>query len=759
MKKKKFDRLRKKPEDMRRVLCASGLDESESGKVLDVADFDLDNDNKKIEGTVAVTEKLIVSLHFARGERENAPKKLTVIKLSDVDKLAMRSEFGVCVAEAVKKNGDVCIIGRVNAKDAKHFMKFFKRAELFLTDKTVYDRRKEEPPVRCPKCGKPLRPGSTSCDKCIDRFKLIKRLLGMAAPHKKSIIFVTIVYFVTVGISLVEPYINRRLVDEYINNSAASQLAASEPLKVFIPFLITVLMLLVAYVLTWVIGMIRNLVMMKMGLQVVVDLRTELYDKVQAMSLAGVSKRTTGELMNRISYDSSMLQNFINSWIPNFVGQVLTLIAVSCVIVFIDPALLLIFILPLAVTLPAIAAFQKKIYKIYGKQWEASSKSGAVLHDILSGIRVVKAFGTEEKESLRYSEAAGKERDLSVRNEVLSAKLQPFIRFGLLLGNFLLLYYTGNKILGEELTIGQATIISSYVNLVYGPLWWLANFPWYFNRTLVSANRIFEVLDEKIDVDDKENSVERVIEGNVTFKNVCFGYDETQQVLKNINLEIKPGEMIGLVGRSGVGKSTFINLMMRLYDVESGSIEIDGIDIRDYSQDCIRSQVGVVLQETILFSGSLYDNVAYAKPSATKQEVLAASRAAGVHEFAIKLPDGYNTRIGEKGYTLSGGERQRVAIARAILRNPKILILDEATASLDTEIEKQIQEAIEFLVKDRTTVAIAHRLSTLRNASKIVVLDKGAVAEVGTHEELLRRKGIYYELVLAQRKMAEGRQQ
>ena len=294
-------------------------------------------------------------------------------------------------------------------------------------------------------------------------------------------------------------------------------------------------------------------------------------------------------------------------------------------------------------------------------------------------------------------------------------------------------------------------MFSTYISMVYGPLNWLANFPSTVNRTLTSASRIFEVLDEAIEIDNIENPIEREIDGYIKFENVSFGYDETQQVLKNINLEIKPGEMVGLVGRSGVGKSTMINLMMRLYDTESGSIRIDGIDIKDYSQECLRSQIGVVLQETILFSGSLYDNVAYAKENVTKEEVLAAARAAGVHEFAIKLPDGYNTKIGEKGYTLSGGERQRVAIARAILRNPRILILDEATASLDTEIEKQIQEAIEVLIKDRTTVAIAHRLSTLRNAAKIVVLDKGTAAEVGSHAELLRKKGLYYELVMAQR--------
>lgn len=746
------ERRRRDEEKLRKALAEKGISPEISGSVLDLAHFDLDNDNKKVKGIAAVTEKMLVSVRWEKdGE---TLRNVTAVELSKVKGISLRGDFGVYAAEATLENGDVSIIGRVSAKDGKRISKFFKRAELFLTDSSVYERKKEEPPAVCPKCGKPLRHGSKVCDKCIDRMGLFKRLMSIAAPHKGTLAVVTFVYILAMGLSMVVPYIQRIMVDDFINSQEMSVVAKETPSKVIWPFLGVILLLLAANVVSFLVNRLRNLTMMKMGIDVVIDLRTRLFDKVQAMSLAGVSRRTTGELMNRISQDASMLQNFINSWIPNFLSQVLLLVGVSVVLAFYDPVLLAIFIVPVMVTLPAISFFHKKIHKIYGKQWEATSKSGAVLHDILSGIRVVKAFGTEAKESRRYSEAAERERDLAIRNEVLFAKLQPFIRGGLLIGNFLLLYYTGDKILGNALTIGEASMISSYVNIVYGPLWWLANFPSHMNRTLVSANRVFEVLDEEIDINDNSNAVDRVIDGNITFENVCFGYDETQQVLKNVSLEIKPGEMIGLVGRSGVGKSTLINLIMRLYEVESGSIKIDGIDIKDYSQECLRSQVGVVLQETILFSGSLYDNVAYAKEGATKAEVLAAARAAGVHEFAVKLPDGYNTRIGEKGYTLSGGERQRVAIARAILRNPRILILDEATASLDTEMEKQIQEALEVLVKDRTTVAIAHRLSTLRNAAKIVVLDKGTVAEVGSHEELLRKKGIYYELVMAQRQMA-----
>ena len=245
------------------------------------------------------------------------------------------------------------------------------------------------------------------------------------------------------------------------------------------------------------------------------------------------------------------------------------------------------------------------------------------------------------------------------------------------------------------------------------------------------------------------------MEGSIDLENVSFGYDEAVDVLRHIDLHIKPGEFIGLVGKSGTGKSTLINLIMRMYDVDEGSLKIDGVDIRNISQHALRSQIGVVLQETFLFNGSIFQNIAYAKPDATREEVIAAAKTAGAHSFIVKLTDGYDTWVGEKGCTLSGGEKQRIAIARALLHNPKILILDEATASLDTETEKQLQDSLAALSHERTTIAIAHRLSTLRNATRLVVLDRGKIAEIGTHDELIAKEGIYYNLVMAQREMSK----
>ena len=271
----------------------------------------------------------------------------------------------------------------------------------------------------------------------------------------------------------------------------------------------------------------------------------------------------------------------------------------------------------------------------------------------------------------------------------------------------------------------------------------------------VSAGKVFEVLEEQNDIKDNEKAKDIEIKGDIDFQNVFFGYKAYNPVLKDISFSIKQGEMIGVVGHSGVGKSTLINLIMRLYDPTAGVIKIDGMDIKDISQTSLRSQVGVVLQETFLFSGTVLENIRYAKPDATFEEIITAAKIANCHSFITRMPDGYNTIVGERGYSISGGERQRIAIARAILHDPKILILDEATASLDTETEKQIQDALDRLIAGRTTIAIAHRLSTLANADRLIVLDKGKVAEIGSHNELLKNKGVYYNLVMAQRQTAK----
>lgn len=392
---------------------------------------------------------------------------------------------------------------------------------------------------------------------------------------------------------------------------------------------------------------------------------------------------------------------------------------------------------------------------MFRKRWDVNSRGSAILHDIFSGIRVVKAYGMEKREEARFVGIAEQEKDLQLRIERFWAVLMPILNFLMGFGEFVLLYYVGTQMLAGRMSAGEMSQFSSYTSMIFGPLMALMRFPRMFMHMMVSLTRVYDIIDENVDIADGHEQDLEKIEGYIDINNITFGYTAGEEVLTGVDLHVKPGEFIGLVGKSGVGKSTLINLVMRMYDVDEGSICIDGVDVRNISQESLRRQMGVVLQETFLFTGSIWQNLTYAKPNATREEVIGAAKMAGAHEFIVRLPDGYNTYVGERGHTLSGGERQRIAIARALLHDPRILILDEATSALDTQTEKLIQDALAALSSGRTTIAIAHRLSTLRNATRLVVLNEGTVAEVGTHDELMAKEGIYYGLVMAQREMTK----
>ena len=559
------------------------------------------------------------------------------------------------------------------------------------------------------------------------------------------------------------------LVDEYLFPASSGETPWGDKNPVMM-ILVLILLMLLCYVAIRVINIIAARLRNATSANFVNSIRIQLYNKIQVLSMSSISRRTTGDLIKRLTEDTSVITEFIKSetvWIIE-VGVVFVGVLVYFIVT--RPLLTLFVFIPVPLVVFAASKFWDFIHRRYEKQWRLSSAANGILHDIIKGIRVVKVFGTEKSEIAKFSEANRKLAETSQKNEQLWAILFPMLGFIVGVGEFLVLYFgaqsvlyginpeLGYSIIGEPLTLGEFTQIMSYIGFIYGPLRWLSFLPRTIAEAVTSMAKINEILYEDPDIKDKENAVSPEIEGNISFVNATFGYKSYEPVLKNISLDIKKGEMVGLVGHSGVGKSTLINLIMRLYDLNSGKLLIDGTDIRDISKETLCLNIGTVFQETFLFAGSIYDNIVYAKPDATPEEVFAAAKIANAHEFIVKLPDAYNTVVGENGYSLSGGERQRVAIARAILRDPKILILDEATASLDTETESKIQEALQRLTKGRTTIAIAHRLSTLRNADRLIVLEKGKVAEQGTHEELMKNRGIYFNLVMAQRqttKMAE----
>jgi len=599
----------------------------------------------------------------------------------------------------------------------------------------------------CPRCGRSYPEGSTVCPACLNKLAVLKRLFEIARPYWPLLALAVVLLWTITGIHLVVPVIYRVLIDGYLKPGR------HEPKTILL--LVTAIGALNLCAAG--ISVVRNRLMVTTGGRLARDLRAMVFGKIQMLSLAYLDRRKTGDLMNRVSGDTERVQHFIESQSTMAVNQALVLIGVAVILFMSDWRLAFLVIFPTPIVLAAVRLMQEWIRLVFRRQWRLHDAVNSLLQDILSGIRIVKAFGQEDREVARFRKASRQLATVTAGNEKTWNTLFPAMGFILGLGNFLVLYYGGGLVLREEMQVGELFQFSQYAGMLYGPLRWMSFIPRWFAEAMTSAERVFEVVDEEPDIKDREHPVHHRIAGRVTFEDVTFGYRSHEPVLENVSLEVEPGEMIGIVGHSGAGKSTLINLVMRLYDVDEGRILIDGIDIRDISQKDLRSQIGVVLQETFLFSGTVLENIRYAKPEASVDDVIRAAKIANAHDFIMRFTDGYDTLVGERGQRLSGGERQRIAIARALLHDPRILILDEATSSVDTETEQQIQEALARLVKNRTTFAIAHRLSTLRNADRIMVIDKGRLAELGTHESLLKARGIYYNLVMKQRQTSRLR--
>ena len=635
---------------------------------------------------------------------------------------------------------------------------------------------------RCEKCGQPIPSWSGVCVNCVEKRKLIFRLIKYSFPFLYVVVPAFLIMMVVRLVGLYPQILGRDLIDKILNPvghaitsglpipetdwghlqgavNLLSEWFGSMPVGGSFGHLMGIVLLMAGiHVFTMAASAIRGYMMAWVGQNITRSLQNETYEHLNALSIDFFQERDTGNLMSRITHDVSRLRDFIASGLQDIVGDSLTIIFMCMIMFYFNWKLALWTLIPIPCLIFFTIFFGHKMSKVYHVLWKRYANISTILASTIPGVRVVKAFARERYEINRFSELTHQVFSGEMNAAKLGTLYRPIMEFIVFSGRIIIWLVGGWQIFQGDLTLGTLVMFQNYMMGFFRPVSTLCQMNERFIRAGTSAERVFEIMDTPPSIADKDDAVALGnIRGAVEFQDVYFSYDSEKNALNGVSFEVQPGEMIGLVGHSGAGKSTLINLITRFYDPNDGVIKIDGHDNRDIKVKALRQQIGVVLQDPFLFQGTIAENIGYSKPGASRMEIIAAARAANAHDFIVKFPDGYDTMVGERGTRVSGGERQRISIARAILKNPRILILDEATSSVDTETESKIQEALQRLVSGRTVFAIAHRLSTLKYADRLIVLKDGTVDEIGTHEELLAEAGTYANLCEKQTELSKIR--